>query len=207
MACHSLQKTLNFVLNSSPLSGPTSHAPLLGPSLMKNVSLASPLRCPSRKQERKINQWYFHSNVVTLVALTSVWHQGPWLFMFTGKSLPPPLFFHFLQNKQSSRVIIKTATVSYCLEILIFFETENQYMYIYYGDTGHINIQTFWQQWKAIKFPILTECICPMPIYKQVCVYLAPNYYEFQVWFKTQYYSEKKILPCSEAVQKLLPTS
>lgn len=31
-----------------------------------------------------------------------------------------------------------------------------------------------------------------MPIYKQVCVYLAPNYYEFQVWFKTQYYSKKK---------------
>lgn len=45
-----------------------------------------------------------------------------------------------------------------------------------------------------------------MPIYKQVCVYLAPNYYEFQVWFKTQYYSKKKILPCSDAVQKLLPT-
>lgn len=68
---------------------------------------------------------------------------GTLTFHVHRKITPSPFFFHFLQNKQSSRVINKTATVSYCLEILIFFETENQYVYIYYGDTGHINIQTF----------------------------------------------------------------
>lgn len=156
MACHSLQKTLNFVLNSSPLSGPTSHAPLLGPSLMKNVSLASPLRCPSRKQERKI---LLISDIFIAIyntcSLNFCLTPGTLTFHVHRKITPSPFFFHFLQNKQSSRVLIKTATVSYCLEILIFFETENQYVYIYYGDTGHINIfflskiQTFWQQCKS----------------------------------------------------------
>ena len=52
LSCHSLQKTLNSVTYSTPVVGPTSHAPLLGPGLIRKVSLASPLLLPSEDENK-----------------------------------------------------------------------------------------------------------------------------------------------------------
>ena len=57
LSCHSLQKTLNSVTYSTPEVGPTSHAPLLGPGLIRKVSLASPLLFPSKDENKICFEW------------------------------------------------------------------------------------------------------------------------------------------------------